>query len=268
MKGDNEEQIGIKERRIMIVPIGLEKHRVLSGCQIYPVNVVYLIINPKIHLKSKRNVGVFYYSDKFATSVLEKINLSFREINEIEAELNSFSSSIQSLKTIFEKEIKNSAKLSKIYINISTASKAFAIAAYIFACQHPELCVVFYMKTQNYILLDFLDEPLTGKMKQSFLENGLTKGPYEVDEIPLQRIHHYTEEERILILKLNEKQQFDSIKTLMRFLNYKSDAAHRIRLKRMLEKFETNGLVSLKRLGKKVKVFVSEQLNSLASFIG
>ncbi len=272
MNENVEEEIEIKERSVMIVPIGLEKHRVLKGCQIYPVNVVYLLVNPSSTFKKEKSKkseepGVYTHSKKFATKVFDKIKHSFREVIKIEAELNSFSSSMHSLKQIFSKENKKHTTLSRIYINISTASKAFAIAGYVFACQHPDICTVFYMGTKNYILLDYLEDSQNTNLYEAFIENGLTKGPYKVNEMPLLRVEHYSEEERNLIHYLSQKDQFDSIKMLMKHIHYKNDAAHRIRLKRHLEKLKSDGLIKLKREGKEVNIIIKEKLVTLAGIL-
>ncbi len=260
----------------MIVPVGLEKERVSYGCKIYPVNVVYLLCNPK---PSAPDTGLFEYTNHFAKEVKKDIKNSFRETLVEDVKLNSYIESLKVLNFIFEKEFRSKSRLNKIYINVSTASKNFALAAYTFACQHPDLCKIFYLKTNRYILLEYiqkyLDDPEGLKrLKKKFLDKGLTEGDengnYIVEEIPLIRTIQFKEEE-ISILKVLvnvEEREIGSIKGLMKLLGFKPDAAVRINLKRILNKFEREHLIEQIQHGKQVKIKLKDQLITMKEILG
>ncbi len=88
--------------------------------------------------------------------IQDKFNNSHIYIFQEEAPLNSFNDCTSALNRIFVKE-KQQKNLSHIYINVATASKSFALAAYVFALFHPDLVTIFYLKTSEYIILDYLE---------------------------------------------------------------------------------------------------------------
>ena len=179
------------EKKIMVVPVGLEKSRVLYGSRLYAVNFVYLLHNPiEENINEKKNLqsGILRYSQKFAQDAQKNMHDKFVQINPMAADLGHFDSCIGCLKDIFTKEL-NADDACQFYLNISTASKAFAIAAYLVACLYPNNSKVFYLRSKNYIFLDYLDDDNAKmeELRERFLSEGLTTEPYEVEEYQIGR---------------------------------------------------------------------------------
>lgn len=263
--------IFLQERRSMIVPIGLEKKRVIFGCKLYPINVVYLLHNPiKVQSDSTQSnalPGVIKYSEDFAKGFKKEIKDDFTEILDEEAELNSFSSSIRTLNKIYSNELEK-PNFSHIYINISTASKAFAIAAYVFGCNNSENVTLFYLKTKQYILLDYLEKDSSiVELRKKFLECGLTDGPYESIVIPLIRTVKYTENELKLMKTLAKKPKFNSLKELIEKSDFVNTPADRIRVRRILYSFEEEGLVKIKSVMRNSEISITKKFLGLIDIV-
>lgn len=257
-----------QERRIMIVPVGLEKERIVDGCTAYAVNVVYLINNPK-PIKQEKNIpAVYKYSLQFSKSIENEFKDSYRLIIMKEAKLNSFFECIRVLKEIFIDEIKIN-RLKEIFINISTASKAFALAAYIFGLFHPNITKIFYMGTSNYILLDHLDNKDTSinNLRDEFLECGLTKRPYLIDEIPLLTIINFTQNEIEFINILSKQKKFASIDDFIKKLPKKFGTFNRVKIRRILSSLEDKNLISVQKSGRYQEILVSDHLIKLEKII-
>ncbi len=110
------------------------------------------------------------------------------------AVLNSFYECYDILDKIYKEEITTN-KLKHIFINVSTASKAFALSAYVFALIHFNMVTVFYMKASKYLILEYLEKDVSTKeLETEFLKNGLTKGPYKIEEIPTFPILEFSED--------------------------------------------------------------------------
>lgn len=257
-----------QERRIMIVPAGLEKERIVDGCTAYAVNVVYLINNPKPTTEDKNIPAVYKYSLKFSKSIETEFKDSYRLVIMKEAKLNSFFDCIRALNEIFKKEIKIN-RLKEIFINISTASKAFALAAYIFGLFHPYITKIFYMGTSNYILLDHLDNESASldNLRDEFLECGLTKRPYFIDEIPLLPIINFTQDEIELIKILSIKKKFVSIDDFMEKLPVKIKSFNRVKIRRILSSLEEKNLISIHKSGRYQEILVSKYLAKVKKII-
>ncbi|MBA7573892.1 hypothetical protein ES708_15693 [subsurface metagenome] len=267
----SEHTVDIKERRVMIVPVGLEKDRIVEGCTAYPINVLYLINNPK---KIKNKKAVYEYSLIFSKAILDKFNNSHICIFQEEAPLNSFIGCTSALNRIFVKE-KQQKNLSHIYINVATASKSFALAAYVFALFHPDLVTVFYLKTSEYIILDYLEkEPGNNgslkQLKEEFLASGLTKGPYKIDEIPLFPIIHFSTKQIELIKCLASQEKFDSINGLIEKLPSGLKSENRVQIRRLLRSLEEKGLISVEKDENDARnriIRVSKILNNLTKIL-
>ena len=262
------------ERRIMIVPIGLEKERIIEGFRKYPVNVVYFLHNlkyneineHKVEKQSKSISGVHNYSEKFYNKINQEYNWEFLERHDESIKLNSFTASISKLIEIYEQETKKS-NFTHIYLNTSTASKVFAIAAYIFACYHQGKCTPFYLDTDKYILLNHLDEdPSINELKEHFLKSGLTSGPYNVQELPLIPIQKLNEYEINLAVKLIKKKSYISMKSFFTENKMEYTPSSRIKAKRAFEKFQNLKLVILEKQGREISIDVSPNLKNILSF--
>ena len=277
----SEETIDIQERRIMIIPVGLEKQRITEGCKPYAANIVYLINNPgnlKNNNIEKALPSVYKYSLRFSEIISEEFEKSYVSIKSESTNLNSFFDCISKLNEIYEKEIKTK-RLKHIYINVSTSSKAFALAAYVFALFHYNLTTIFYLKTSEYILLNYLEKEVPiKKLQEEFLNFGLTKGPYVIDEIPLFPIISFNSFEQDLIKILSARDEFDTINDLIEiiFKNFelenekklnkdiKSEKYRlRMQIRRSLESFKEKGLIELQREGRNLKIKINPTLKNL-----
>ncbi len=260
----------LQERRVMIVPVGLEKARIMEGCTTYAVNVIYLIrsrFSGDIH-RDQKIPGVSRYSLQFAKEVKENLEKSPYIIKEEQAELNSVEDSIQTLNKIYENE-QRTGLLKKILINVSTASKAFAIAAYIFGLYHPKKTKIFYAKTQRYILLDHLEDDANKKLKIEFEKYGLTQGTYDIEEIPLVPVRGYNTQEKELLKYLADKEEFKSITDILNgFYGETAGEKDRIKLTRLLNSFERQKLIRQGKTGTRKTLKVLPRLKLLMKFIG
>ncbi len=248
------------ERRVMIVPIGLEKDRVIEGAKQYPINAIYLLHNPIQNLE-EQDKGVVFYSELFASQAKSEIKETLIEVHEDIAQLNNFSSSIQVLNKIFhfEKDTKN---FNHIYINISTASKAFALAAYVFASMHSRITTIFYLSTLNYILLDHLQKNSDiSELKDQFIKKGLTVGPYSVEEIPVFKLENFTDEEIFVLKAVGKRKKIESLKILIQqILKFEYSPAIRIKIKRILENFEEKGLIHFQKERRELVIIIDDKL--------
>ena len=90
------------ERRIMIVPIGLEKERIIEGFHKYPVNVIYFLHNSKKDVRDESLpsehpnsiAGIYNYSEIFFNSIKKEFYRDFMESHDFNIKLNSFNESI------------------------------------------------------------------------------------------------------------------------------------------------------------------------------
>jgi len=256
------------ERRVMIVPVGLEKDRIVNGCTAYAINIVYLLNNDFDKYEKKKPPIILQYTLNYSKAVSEIFKNTQRIMKTKKTRLNSFIDCITVLNEIYTEENKSN-KLKEIFINISTATKAFSLAAYIFALFHPRLVTVFYMKTTNYILLEYLeDESLDiNDLREEFRKTGLTKGPYDIDEIPLLPIINFTETEKIFIQILSKKSVFKSIDEFMSLLPEEYKNINRVQIRRILGLLEEKELIYFKKKGRYQQINVDEKVKKLSKII-
>lgn len=264
----SEDILTPQEKRIMIVPFGLERDRIVDGCTAYAVNVVYLITNPKFIKNTDDIPAVYKYSYEFSESIANEFQNTYRLIRTKEAKLNSFPDCIRVLKEIYQKENK-SGKLQEILINVSTASKAFSLASYIFALFHPAKTRIFYMSTSNYILLNHLedDKGSIRHLKDEFRKYGLTKGPYQIDEIPLLPIINFSLIETEFIKVFVKQEKFDSIDNFMENLPESFKNINRVKVRRVLMGLEKRNLIHVRKSGRYQEIYVSKLLKQIYELI-
>jgi len=257
-----------QERRVMIVPVGLERERIVKGCTAYAVNVVYLINNPKLTKEDKDIPAVYKYSLDFSTSIAEEFRKTYRIIITKETKLNSFYECITLLNEIYKDE-EQTGKLKEIFVNISTASKAFALGAYIFALFHSDITTIFYLETDKYILLNHLqdEEGSIQELKNDFKQFGLTRGPYYVDEIPLLPVLDFSSIEKDFIKILAKKEKFDSIDNFRKCLPKNLKEINRVKIRRVLLNLEKKNLIHVRKLGRYQEIYVSKLLKKLTGII-
>lgn len=251
----------IRERNILIVPIGLEVSRVIEGCKSYPVNVIYLLYNPS---KGNEKYAVEQFSHQFANLVKTKIRTSFNLIEEEKVNLGRFYESFGKLQEIYQKEQKTGL-LNNIYINISTASKVFATAASLFASLHSENCIIFYLKTNNYVLLEYLAKKgkSKGELETKFKETGLTKGPFTIEEIPILPVTWFKDEEAKVLQVIAQHPKYESLQDLIKELGMDDTPKERIALRRKLDDFETSGLIQTVKRKKQLEIRRRAKLENL-----
>lgn len=198
----------------------------------------------------------------------EEFKNTYRIVVLKEAKLNSFFDCINVLEEIFKEE-KEINRFKEIFINISTASKAFALAAYIFGLFHPQITKIFYMKTSNYILLDYLEDnnKSISNLMDEFIEYGLTKGPYKIDEIPLLPIFKFSSNEKVFIKTLSKKKNFNSIDNFMAELPEDFKDLNRVKVRRILASLEEKELIRIFKSGRYQVIKVSDLLVNLSKII-
>ena len=216
------------DRIVMISPVGLEKDRVLAGLKNFGVTNIYLIqsIGKKNAEKRLSDTVRIFASD--LKVYLEKI---MADIYIKEANITNLKDCLRVLSEIIKEEKKIHTK--KIYINISTSSKIFAVAAVYISGLDPSFISPFYVKTSNYLIQDFIEilenqvnfkdekEKVFNrliKLKEKFDRSGWTTGKYEVSLIPALPFKNFSEFQKEIfqeISKNNNKCQLqDLIKNL------------------------------------------------------
>lgn len=258
-----------QERRVMIVPVGLERARIIEGYTAYAINVVYLVDNEIIKNKNNEVAAVYNYAKNFSQKIMDEFKESHITVLSIESKLNSFMDCIYVLNKIYKLEDKT-GKLKQFFINISTATKAFALAAYIFGLFHRNITTIFYMGTSEYILLNFLEKnDLTlADLRGEFLENGLTRGPYSIEEIPLLPIINFSDDEKIMIGVLSKQEKFKSIDHFINMLPKSLQLTNRVRIRRILSSLEEKGLVKVEKKGRYQIIIASQILRQLNKILG
>ncbi|UYP46501.1 hypothetical protein NEF87_002786 [Candidatus Lokiarchaeum ossiferum] len=255
-----------QERNILIVPIGLEIDRVIAGCKLYPINVIYLLHNP---LVDSTKFAVERYSSYFAKEVKNRIGSSFNKIEEEITNLGSFHDSLTCLNRIMKLEEKIE-RLGHIYINISTASKTFAMAAYLFASRKPELFTLFYLQSNKYILLEHFNKENSSldKLEEEFRKSGLTQGDFEVEEIPILKTEWFNKEEAEILRIFDGNRSFDSLLELIANLKQENNPKNRMKIRRILNKFEDLGIIQMKKRGKNLIITPTKKHSSISNMTG
>jgi len=126
------------DKIVMISPVGLEKDRVLAGLKYFGITTIYLI-------QSKEKKGV----EKRLSDTVRSFSVELKDyllkitasINIKEADITNLQDCLRILSEIIKEEKKNQAN--KIYINISTSSKIFAVAAVYIAGLDPFFIIPF-----------------------------------------------------------------------------------------------------------------------------
>ena len=279
----------VKERRAMIVPVGLEVARIIEGFTPYAINVLYLITNPEsnsegnttnVNDKKKKLSSVQKYTLKFAKMIKRKFEDSYLIVEFKYAALNSFYECYNILDDIYKEEIATN-KLKHIFINVSTASKAFALSAYVFALIHFNIVTIFYMKASKYLILEYLEKDGSIKeLETEFLKNGLTKGPYEIEEIPTFPILEFSQDEKTLIKILAIQDQFNTIKEIIREFVTETDQSvewddlkkedknrYRTKVKRLLDNLQRKRHIEYEKKANKINVKVNDSLKHIDQII-
>ncbi|MBN1215551.1 MAG: hypothetical protein JXA99_08905 [Candidatus Lokiarchaeota archaeon] len=247
----------------MIAPVGLEKDRVLAGFKKFGVTDVYLIQSePKQNSEKPLADNV----RKFAQEIKEYLEKIMNFVSIKETNITDLKSCLSLLKRIVTKECENN--VNKIYINISTSSKIFAIASIYIAGLYPNLIIPFYVKTTNYLIQEIIDilkdeelkknrEEFMKKLntiKEDFEKNGWTKGDYQINLIPALPFREFTNFQRNILKVIISHGNKIKMQDLMN--NLKKDQikerSFRSKLSYALTKIIDYGVIKKSKRGKDV----------------
>jgi len=256
----------------MISPVGLEKDRILTGFKRFGITHLYLIQSEKKN-KDNNEKRLADTVRNFANDLKEKLIKIFEENLKLKnANITDLEDCMRILNAIIKYELKKGA--TKIYINISTSSKIFAIATIYLAGLNPNLIIPFYAKTSNYLVQDFI-EILTDetkldnrekcfaelkKIKGNFYESGWTTGKYVIKLIPALPFKKFTQfQEQIfkkLIVGKSEKKLNDMVEE---FENNKlKERSVRSKISYALHDLIEYGLIEKIRRGKFIYLKLTE----------
>ena len=250
----------------MNIFIELEKDRVLAGFKKFGATSLYLIQSEEkegLEKKLADTVRTFALElKKYLEKILDDIIIE-------EANITDLESCIKILKKIVIQEINKHTD--KIFVNVSTSSKIFAIACIYIAGLYPNIVKPFYAKTSDYIIQEFI-EILSNesklqdndkkedcikdllKIKEYFEESGWTKGEYQINLIPTLPFKQFTNFQKRIFTILLKNQNELKLKDLMDLLKTEelSEGSFRSKLSYALRDMLDYGLVEKSKEGKKV----------------
>ncbi len=218
------------QRIIMVSPVGLEKDRVLAGLKTFGVTNIYLIQSIEKKNAEKRLADTVR---KFASDLKVYLEKIMADIYIKEANITNLKDCLRVLSEIIKEEKKYHTK--KIYINIGTSSKIFAVAAVYISGLDPSLIIPFYVKTSNYLIQDFIEilenqenfknekEIINRliKLKEDFDRSGWTTGKYEVSLIPALPFKNFSEFQKEIFQEISKNNNKCRLQDLIK--NLKSE---------------------------------------------
>jgi len=255
----------------MISPVGLEKSRVLAGFKKFGITNVYLIQSEK---KSEDEERLANKVRQFADDLHEILKKIMDNVHIINANITDLNSCLKILRKIIDKEIKEDVE--KIYINISTSSKIFAISAIYVAGLFPNIIVPFYAKTSNYLIQDFIDvlkdeDSLNDEkkykviinrlieIKEEFENSGWTKGQYKIKVVPALPFKKFTNFQKKVfseIIKNNNKIKLQKLIDLL-IPEEMGDRSFRSKLSYALKDLMDYGLLRKEKEGREVILLIT-----------
>lgn len=166
---------------VLIAPVGLEYDRVIESVQFVPITKIYLLKDTESENNQKEPV-LLEYTNKFFNKIYNGWESFFKKkIEPLETDFTNIDRIINTISQIVLKEIINS-KACKIYINIASATKLFGVISCNIASFFPRNIIPFYLSTSNYLLPYIIEQKCD---IEEFEEHGLTKGPYNMVQIPV-----------------------------------------------------------------------------------
>lgn len=259
-------------RVVMISPVGLEKDRILTGFKKFGITHLYLIQSEeKENDNDEKRLSdtVRLFSNDLKKNLIKIYEENLKVIN---TNVTDLKDCMRVLKEIIDLELKK--KVSKIYINISTSSKIFAIAAIYLAGLVPNIIIPFYARTSNYLVQDFI-EILNNKellqnpkecvnklirLKEDFFQSGWTKGSYEIKIIPALPFKKFTDFQKDLFNELIKRNHSCKINELVKNRKNKkiSERSFRSKLSYALHDLVSYGLIEKNKNGKFVYLTLTE----------
>lgn len=254
-----------EERRVMIIPIGLELERAIVGVSDYNPDIIYIIYSNK----DERNVEnkIDDESEKFKELFVDKIR-GLWIYEEIGIDVTNLSECTNLLRKIILKEF-NIKQNTYFYINISSSSKIFSFASFYLAGKYYENILLFYVKPSHYLMIDFVTifQNLISLLKngekinediikqadniiKSYIKHGWTGGPFEIVEIPYYKISNYPDYEIKILKIMNKNKNKEDYRygfTIEDLLDLKKEDAdkrkNKIKLNYYLTELEKHGLI-------------------------
>jgi len=257
------------DKIVMISPVGLEKDRVLAGLKYFGITTIYLI-------QSKEKKGV----EKRLSDTVRSFSVELKDyllkitasINIKEADITNLQDCLRILSEIIKEEKKNQAN--KIYINISTSSKIFAVAAVYIAGLDPFFIIPFYVKTSNYLIQDFIEilesqdkfknqQELFNKLieiKSKFEKSGWTTGEYDVNLIPALPFKNFSNFQKEIFQEISKHQNQCLMKDLIKNLKNEklNERSFRSKLSYALRDLLDYGIVKKKQAGRQNYLILTE----------
>ena len=252
-----------EERRVMIIPIGLELDRTIMGLSEYKPDMVYVIYSRKDGENIEDKVS--NESERFKEEFVNKIRglWSYKDIG---VDVTNLSKCTNLLKEIINEEL-GVNKNTSFYINISSSSKIFSFASFYLAGKYNETISLFYVKPSIYLMVDFVEifqeiidsikngeNPKSNIIKQAeelihkYKKHGWTGGPFEIIEIPYYKISKYSDYEIniLTIMKMNRKNFGEgyTIENILELMNQETPSKkNKIKLNYYLTELARHGLI-------------------------
>jgi len=280
-----------EERKVMIIPIGLELERAIVGISEYAPDMIYVIYSKKDEKNVEDKIGA--ESEKFKESFINKIRGLWR-YKEFGIDVTNLSKCTNLLKEIILKELEES-KNTFFYINIATSSKIFSFSSFYLAGKYSENVLLFYVKPTHYLMVDFVDvfQDIISLLKnretiekerinqadeiiKKYKNHGWTDGPFEVIEIPYYKLSKYPKYE-INVLEIMNKYKNDypkgfTIEDLLELKNEEiEERSNKIKLNYYLTELEKHSLIENNPRNRKKYVKIQKSgeifLKTIASLI-
>lgn len=260
------------ERRVLISPIGLEYDRILSGLTKFPSKALYLIRDDEPATQDEGSLRLYKATYEFTQSTIKAaMDLGF-EVEEKCAgvRLNVTEKCITVLCDIIKLEIE-SHNPTEIVINVSTATKNFALAAYYVAAYFQDFIdfKLFYLQATHYTILDLLNTKKPAEcfaIIDEYLHKGLTQGPFVLEEIPIIPLIKLSTEAKKVLLAFIETSRFSNLAGLYQalypeFTNLSNDRRKSIRMKYnyVMRKLEDLKMIKLEKKGRQISVSITER---------
>lgn len=251
-----------EERKVMIIPIGLELDRAIFGISKYNPDIIYVIYSRKEEENLIDKVDA--ESERFKELFVEKIR-GLWKYEVLDTDVTNLSKCTDLLLEIFTKELQESEHC-VFYINISTSSKIFSFSSFYLAGKYSENVLLFYVKPAEYLMVEFTNrfQDIISKLRNnedvdsvylteieqmidSYTYHGWTSGPFRLIEIPYYKLSKYPEYEINLMEIMNDnKNEYPEGFTIENLLELNKEVqirSNKIKLNYHLTELERQSLI-------------------------